>query len=75
MRSSTDLLHWSEPIGAAYQESGRTLYYPTFLGEGDDPIIGGPAPRVYFSSFPNGSFPNYTTAIFESVPLTLSAGQ
>jgi len=73
VRASSDLLHWSAPI-AAYSEPGRTLYYPTLIGETGDPTIGGPAPRVYFTSFPTGAFPNYATSIFESVALTLSEG-
>ena len=62
VRASSDLLNWSDAIGAPYQEAGRTPYYPTLLGETDDPTIGGPAPRVYFSSFPAGAFPEYKTA-------------
>jgi hypothetical protein len=73
VRVSGDLLHWSAPI-ATYSEPGRTLYYPTLIGETGDPTIGGPAPRVYFISFPTGSFPDYRTSIFESVPLMLSRG-
>jgi hypothetical protein len=46
-RASTDLIHWSGPIGFPYNETGRTLYYPTFLGETGDPTIGGSSPRVY----------------------------
>jgi len=72
VRASNDLIHWSEPIGTPYSEAGRTLYYPTLIGETGDPTIGGQMPRVYFSSFPTGSFPNYATSVFESVPLTLS---
>jgi hypothetical protein len=75
VRASNDLLNWSGPIGTAYSETGRTLYYPTLIGEAGDPTIGGQTPRVYISSFPTGSFPNYATSIFESVPLTLSKGQ
>ena len=71
VRASSDLIHWSGPI-AQYTETGRTLFYPTLMGETGDPTIAGPAPRVYFSSFPTGSFPNYATSVFESVPLTLS---
>jgi hypothetical protein len=72
VRASSDLLHWSAPIGAPIQEPGRTLYYPTFIGDSGDPAVAGPAPRVFFSSFPAGSFPNYKRALFESVKLTLS---
>jgi len=74
VRASSDLLHWSEPIGAPYSEPERTLYQPTLIGETGDPTIGGPTPRVYFTSFPAGAFPNWTNSVFESVPLTLSAG-
>jgi len=72
LRASSDLLHWTDPIGPVYSEPGRTLWYPTLIGETGDPTIAGAAPRVYFSSFPTGSFPDYTTQIFESVTLTLS---
>jgi hypothetical protein len=75
VRASNDLLHWSEPIAAPYTEKGRTLYYPTLIGETGDPTIGGPAPRIYFSSFPTGSFPDYTTSVFESLQLLLSKGK
>jgi hypothetical protein len=71
VRASSDLIHWSGPI-AQYSETGRSLYYPTLLGETGDPTIAGPAPRIYFSSFLTGSFPNYAMSVFESVPLTLS---
>jgi len=71
VRTSSDLIHWSEPI-ATYLETGRTLFYPTLIGETGDPTNGGPAPRVYFSSFPTGAFPDYNTAVFESIQLLLS---
>jgi hypothetical protein len=72
VRASNDLIHWSRPIGPTYSETGRSLFYPTLIGETGDPNVGGPAPRVYLSSFPTGSFPDYTTQVFESVPLALS---
>ena len=72
VRASNDLLHWSQPIGAPYHEAGRVTFFPTFIGETGDPTIAGPAPRLYFSSFPIGSYPDYKTAVFESVQLTLS---
>jgi hypothetical protein len=71
VRASSDLIHWSGAIGA-YSEPGRTLFYPTLMGETGDPATGGPAPLVYFSSFPTGSFPDYKTSVFERVQLTLS---
>jgi hypothetical protein len=73
VRASSDLIHWTGPIGAPYQESGHTLYSPTLLGETGDPTIAGPAPRIYFTNFPTGTFPNWRTSIFESVELKLSA--
>jgi hypothetical protein len=72
VRVSSDLLHWSGAVGAAYSEPGRTLYYPALMGETGDPTVAGTAPRIYFSSFPTGLFPDYTTAVFETVTLTLS---
>ena len=75
LRTSSDLIHWSGPIGVPYSEAGRTLYYPTLMGETADPTIAGLVPRVYFSSFPTGSFPNYKTSAFEIVQLTLSRGR
>jgi hypothetical protein len=74
VRASSDLIHWSQPIGAVYSEAGRTLYYPTLLGEAGDATIGGPTPRVYFSSLPTGSFPDWSNSILESVPLMLTRG-
>ncbi len=75
VRASSDPINWSEPIGTPYSEAGRSLYYPTLMGETGDPTIGGQMPRVYFSSFPTGSFPNYATSVFESVSLSLSQSQ
>ncbi len=72
VRASSDLLHWSGPIGTPYHEAGHTTYYPTFIGETGDPTVAGPAPRIYFSSFPTGAYPDYTQSVFESVQLTLS---
>jgi hypothetical protein len=72
VRASSDLIHWTEPIGTPYNEPGRVTYYPTFIGETGDPTIAGQAPRIYFSSFPIGAYPDYTTSVFESVQLTLS---
>ena len=75
VRASNDLIHWSGPIGAPIQEPGRTLYYPTIVGETGDPSIAGLAPRIYFTSFPTGAFPNFKTSVFKSVQLTLSQGR
>jgi hypothetical protein len=72
LRASKDLIHWSAPFHATYTETGNSLIYPTLVGETGDPTIGGLAPRVYFSSFPVGKFPDYTTATFESLQLILT---
>ena len=72
VRTSSDLLHWSQPINTPYQEPGNVTMWPTFIGETGDPTIAGLAPRIYFSSFPIGTYPDYSKAVFESVPLTLS---
>ncbi len=74
VRASSDMLHWSKPINAGYFEPDHELFYPTLIGETGDPTIGGTVPRIYFSSFPTGAFPNYKTAVFESIPLILSRG-
>ncbi len=75
VRTSSDMLHWSKPINAGYYLPGHEIFYPTLIGETGDPTIGGTSPRIYFSSFPTGKFPDYTTAIFESVALMLSRDQ
>jgi hypothetical protein len=72
VRASSDLIHWTAPIGPLIEEPGRALFYATLIGETGDPTIAGTAPRLYFSSFPVGAFPNYKTSVFESVQLTMS---
>jgi hypothetical protein len=71
IRASNDLLHWSEPLGSGYNETGRTLYAPTIIGETGDPTIAGSAPRLYFTSFPRNSFANWKTSSFETLQLTI----
>jgi len=72
IRASYNLINWSEPIGSGYVEIGYTLYAPTLLGETGDPTIADAAPRLYFTSFPSMSFPNWATSTFETVQLTVS---
>jgi len=72
IRASYNLINWSEPIGSGYAEMGYRLYAPTLLGETADPTIGGAAPRLYFTSFPSNSFPNWQASTFETVQLTVS---
>ena len=74
LRVSNDLIHWTRPIGPPIQEPNRTLHYPTLIGETGDPTIAGPSPRLYFTSFPIGQFPNWKASVLESVQLTLSRG-
>jgi hypothetical protein len=73
LRTSRDLIHWSKPIGSPYTEEGRVLYQPTLIGETGDPTIGGASPMLYLTSFPNGAFPNWSNAVFESLPIELSS--
>lgn len=75
VRASNDLIHWSEPIATPYSESGKILYTTSLIGETGDPTIGGPVPRIYFSSFPSSEYPNWKFSIFESVSLMLSGAQ
>ena len=75
VRASSDLIHWSEPLGAPYAEPGQKLYTTTLIGEAGDPLTGGAAPRLYFSTFPSASFPNWKFAVLESVPVELSRGK
>lgn len=72
MRASKDLIHWSNHFSTSFGESGNQLVYLTLQGETGDPTVGGFTPRLYFSSFPTGVFPDYTKATFESVPITLT---
>jgi len=72
LRASRDLIHWSEPVGSPIQEPGRVLFYPTLIGDTADPAIAGPKPRLYFSSFPENGFPNWSGTTLEFVELTLS---
>jgi hypothetical protein len=72
VRASSDLIHWTAPIGPSIEEPGRALVYGTLIGETGDPTIAGPAPRVYFSSYPVGVFPDNKRSVFESVQLTLA---
>jgi hypothetical protein len=70
LRTSTDLIHWSLPVTTYSPQAGRTLQYPSLIGEGSDPLIGGAAPRLYYSSF--ATFPDWSSALFETVPINLT---
>jgi len=74
VRASRDLIHWTGTIAVIpYPTSPAAIYYyPTLIGETASPTIGATMPRVYFSSFPVNTFPDYTKATFEYVPLGLT---
>ena len=72
IRSSTDLLHWSAPIATLSPPSGHDLFYPSLIGETGDPLVGGAAPHLFFSTFV--SFPDWTQSEFDSVLVQISAG-
>jgi hypothetical protein len=38
-------------MGPDISDPGRNVFYPTLIGETNDPTIGGTAPRLYFTSF------------------------
>jgi hypothetical protein len=71
IRTSTDLIHWSDPIGPPITDGKRALSYITLLGETGDPTIAGAEPRLYFRSTPEGK-PNWQDAVFKVVKLRLS---
>ena len=70
IRTSTDLIHWSEPIGPLITDGDRWLSYFTLLGETGDPTISGGKPRLYFRSNPEGKAA-YRDSIFKVVTLKL----
>ena len=70
VRASRDLLHWTASL-LTYSEAGRTLMYPSLIGETGDPLTGGPTPRIYFSSFV--TFPTWATSVFETLPIAVSS--
>jgi hypothetical protein len=71
IRTSADLIHWSEPIGPPIDDGARTVSYFTMLGDTGDPSIGGPEPRVYFMSTEAGKV-GFQYAVFKVVKVNLS---
>jgi hypothetical protein len=69
-RTSTDLLHWSEPMATFAPPAGQQPFYPTLVGETGDPLVGGAAPRVYFSTF--DLFPNWSSSELDWMPLQIA---
>jgi hypothetical protein len=70
VRSSTDLLHWSGPL-ATYQPSvGQQPFYPTLVGETGNVLVGGSAPRLFFSQF--DVFPDWKNSELMSLPIQIT---
>jgi hypothetical protein len=70
IRTSTDLIHWSEPIGPLITDGDRWLSYVTLLGETGDSTVSGGEPRLYFRSNPEGKAA-YRDSVFKVVTLKL----
>ncbi len=71
IRTSADLIHWSEPIGPAIDDGKRAVSYFTMLGETEDPAIAGLEPRIYFMSTEEGKV-GFQNAVFKVIALKLS---
>jgi hypothetical protein len=71
IRASTDLIHWSEPIGPTISNPGFTMMYPILIGETADPNTGGASPRLYYSAFVGTLFPDWSQSTFETMQITL----
>ena len=71
LRTSPDLIHWSEPIGPPIRDGQRALSYVTLLGETGDPTVSGGEPRLYFRSTEEGKA-TFRDSVFKVVRLKLS---
>jgi hypothetical protein len=71
IRTSTDLIHWSEPIGPPIDDGKRAVSYFTMLGETEEPSIAGSEPRIYFMSTAEGKV-GFQNAVFKVVTVKLS---
>jgi len=71
IRTSTDLIHWSEPIGPPIDDGKRAVSYFTMLGETEEPSIAGSEPRIYFMSTAEGKV-GFQNAVFKVVKVKLS---
>jgi hypothetical protein len=71
IRTSTDLIHWSEPIGPPIDDGKRAVSYFTMLGETEEPSIAGSEPRIYFMSTDEGKV-GFMNAVFKVVKVKLS---
>jgi hypothetical protein len=70
IRTSADLIHWSEPIGPPIEDGKRAVSYYTMLGETEDPSIAGPEPRIYFMSTAEGEV-GFQNSVVKVVKLML----
>ncbi|HVP65807.1 MAG TPA: hypothetical protein VMT17_00930 [Anaeromyxobacteraceae bacterium] len=71
-RSSTDLVHWSDPLATFSPAAGHEPFYPTLVGETGNPLVGGGTPRLFFDTYPAG-FPNWGTSELDSLPVQVTA--
>jgi hypothetical protein len=71
IRTSTDLIHWSDPIGPPITDGRRALSYVTLLGETGDPDVAGVEPRLYFRSTAEGKA-TWQDSVFKVVTLKLA---
>jgi hypothetical protein len=71
IRTSSDLLHWSEPIGPPIDDGNRAVSYFTMLGETEEPSVAGAEPRIYFMSTAEGKV-GFQNAVFKVVTVKLT---
>lgn len=71
VRTSTDLIHWSDPIGPPIDDAPRAVSYFTMLGETVDPNVSAGEPRIYFMSTEAGKV-GFQNAVFKVVKVRLS---
>jgi len=72
IRSSTDLVHWSDPLATFSPAAGHEPFYPTLVGETGNPLVGAGSPRLFFSTFPS-SFPSWSTSELDTLPVQVTA--
>ncbi len=70
VRSSTDLLHWSSPLATYAPPAGREPFYPTLVGDSGEPLVGGAAPRLFFSTF--DTFPDWPHSELDHLAVQVS---
>jgi hypothetical protein len=70
IRSSKDLLHWSAPLATFQPPAGHEPFYPTLIGEMGNPLVGGAAPLLFFSTF--DFFPDWKNSELDSLPLQIT---